>query len=412
MSDTATESVPRTFRVGDRVRYHGADRMTTTPELEGHLGTVTDVAPDDVRVRWDIPTSVPAGVLPANLEPLDDASDSEPRRPVVGDRLRITVEDTHSSGYHVGETVEVVSVSGDPVHTIRAQRIEGNRAERFIRPDGTGWEFLTPAEDVRTPTCDICGKTDEESDEWCGECGNCTAHHGPGCDVFGATEPIPVGTVVRVLPEPKMDHGGNVYWGNVTQGVVVAYGYPPEGPDVRVEATVGETLGHRTQSVGRRYLRKIMQPSDSEAFVPDVLPGMEALEVERLRRELAEAQSRIRGMEADVAVIGEMFGRAAVKENLCGVYERTVERVNERLSFVTLDAERPAPATVTATRVRKMEVWVEETGTLECSDHDDDCEHDEGDFTWEDRGYTEHVVAAARENFDETQETDDFTITS
>lgn len=59
------------FKKGDRVKYVGRDPETTTPELEGHVGTVQHAAADMITVAWDNPPrrrGTRTGILPTNLE--------------------------------------------------------------------------------------------------------------------------------------------------------------------------------------------------------------------------------------------------------------------------------------------------------------------------------------------------------
>ena len=59
------------FKPGDRVKYVATDPDTTTPSLEGHLGTVAALDALDVEVEWDNPPTGARGVLAANLRKVD-----------------------------------------------------------------------------------------------------------------------------------------------------------------------------------------------------------------------------------------------------------------------------------------------------------------------------------------------------
>jgi len=155
---------------------------------------------------------------------------------------------------------------------------------------------------------------------------------------FADDEPIEIGTLVRILPNPRTYAEGTVYFTpDVTRGEVISgYGYLPTSGDQRVRRLDGEDGGTREQSVGRQYLRKMPEPE----MVPVADLAAARAETAAARAETAEWQERYRAFRSTIATesdhLSDLALEAAIESEFCGEYERLCRRIARDNAYVLL----------------------------------------------------------------------------
>jgi hypothetical protein len=196
-------------------------------------------------------------------------------------------------------------------------------------------------------------------------------------DEFGPDEVIPVGTIVRVLPNATTDSGGGVYWGAVTLAEVASF--DATGPDVYLLRLEGGS-GQHNQTVGRRFLRRNIDTEAPVAFIPDVVPQAEydSIQAELVAERAAHRATRQRYID-EAQRLSDIANRVAEENDLCHKYDEFVEEVNGVNTVVILQP-RAQDATFSATRRVRVTTWVTQTGTYSGTEGD---EPEEDDFTWE-----------------------------
>lgn len=119
-----------------------------------------------------------------------------------------------------------------------------------------------------------------------------------------------------------------------------------------------------------------------------------------IRRDLAARDARVQTLErqvslyvSDVEILNQEFLEAADENDLCSVFDQTVDNVNRRTSLITLEGRS---RDFTAERRVQVTVWVTQTGNYSGRSSD---EPGESDIAWTDID-TDDVLDAVRSDWD------------
>lgn len=175
----------------------------------------------------------------------------------------------------------------------------------------------------------------------------------PTPDVPLVGESLPVGTRLRLLPDPKTYRDGGVYFsGNVTEVEVIAYYSNDTQGDVRVKRLDGN--GPEDQTVGRQYLRRIeVDVVPGTTAFPEAPVDIRANHSACVRRITEWANNDARdvatGVDAQMRAFGDMWpddgcGSTSVAKDWCSAVMRyKAERLG--IAFPVVAEPEPEPVT-------------------------------------------------------------------